>query len=194
MSKSLYMILEDTGSQWRSKRTGLIWEYFVVKVTTRAAVFCMRWRRDSWTSGITNKREFPISRRDVTMEWTICSVGSTIRIFSNPYYVADVKWSRTNCVRNVALERHRWIKNDTQIANLADWFDVIIPNSNKGNRDLRKLLWRTNQHELGLTVINFQEVDVHPLTNFMNTSFDAIDAGLGMLLWGIKRHLCVSSA
>ena len=65
---------------------GVFWvngEYFVVKVTTQAAVFCMRWRRDSWKSGSPNKREFPISRRDVTKEWTIFSVEAQSRCFRN---------------------------------------------------------------------------------------------------------------
>ena len=75
------MILDDIGSQCKSKRTGVMWECFLVKVTTRAAVFWMRWRRESCLSGRPNTREFPMSSRDVTNEWTICSVELRSRYF-----------------------------------------------------------------------------------------------------------------
>ena len=56
ISISLKTILCETGSQCSSFKIGVIWHDFLDKVTTRAAVFCMCWRRDIWFCGRPYKR------------------------------------------------------------------------------------------------------------------------------------------
>ena len=51
ISISLKTILCETGSQCSSFKIGVIWRDFLDKVTTRAAVFCICWRRDIWFCG-----------------------------------------------------------------------------------------------------------------------------------------------
>ena len=76
---TLYWILQCTGSQWRSLRTGVMWSLTPMWVTTRAAMF--------WTfcSLVTASLAIPVSRpllrssHDVTKEWTILSQESLCR-------------------------------------------------------------------------------------------------------------------
>ena len=71
ISISLKTILCETGSQCSSFKIGVIWHDFVDEVTTRAAVFCMRWRRDIWFCGRPWFTVYTSPFRDIILKYNL---------------------------------------------------------------------------------------------------------------------------
>ena len=81
INKILYTILLETGNQWRDFRIGEMLSDLLRMVTRRAAIFWIRWRREIWFLGRPIYSELHISKRQVTKEWTICSVACWVKYF-----------------------------------------------------------------------------------------------------------------
>ena len=70
-----------TGSQCSCFKTGLMWSYFLVRVTTRAAAFWTFCRRSIRNLGSPYNSELALSSLDVMNAWTNFSVSAKDRQF-----------------------------------------------------------------------------------------------------------------
>ena len=73
------MIRDLTGNQWRDLMTGVMWSFFLVCVTCRAALFWRSCRRWMSLSDKPKSNGLQLSNLEVTKEWTSCSVARGVR-------------------------------------------------------------------------------------------------------------------
>ncbi len=74
----LYVIRDETGSQWRDCKTGVMWTVRGVLEISLAAEFCSFWSRDNSFMGRFTRTELQLSIRDVTKAWMSVSVRTGV--------------------------------------------------------------------------------------------------------------------
>ena len=78
-SNILNLIRCSMGNQCNDFKIGVIWVYFLVRVTIRAAAFCSLWILASLVWGKLYRSALPKSKRDEINAWTIFSAADRVK-------------------------------------------------------------------------------------------------------------------
>ena len=100
-----------------------MWHDFLERVTTRAAIFWMRWSRLSCSWGRPYNNEFAISKREVTKACTTCSEAVRFRYFRNRPILRRWRAEFRITFEKSVIQWHSWMQTffSSWRSTIEDW-------------------------------------------------------------------------